>query len=397
LKEASEAAKAAEESATATEEQAADNKYAYLEPEHKTGNKGTGLFIVGLILILAAVTILGVTLVIGSRNRIHEGSSASSSVISSITYTQEQVDEMVSEASRISGEEAKGELLTTIQTATTYDGGTLNLLKSLFPDSVVFADGSHYVYVPVDYNIEGNNLVRERFAKDETTGYLTYSDENGNVTSYIGIDVSRHQGNIDWERVKAAGVDFVIIKCGIRGYGPEGNFAEDAMFRTNIEGALAAGLEVGVYFLTQAVTIDEAVEEAEWVLEMIKDYDMHGPIALDVEYAAADERTKDLTPDERSTNISYFCETVKEAGYTPLIYSNTKWFIRKMNMSMLDGYGKWYANYNSLNRADGKTVWEFNDPLYFPYKVDMWQYTAYGTIDGIDGQTDINILFEKWW
>lgn len=378
------------------------NKYVGEAPEEKKGKKGIGFMIAGIILFVIAVTVLGIAIAISSKNRVLASISTPTVTEETKTYSQEEVDEFISEACRVSGEEAatemEGKYLSLIKEATSLDGGTSNLLKSLYPDDVVFADGSRYVYVPIDRSLKPNALERDRFTMDTETGFLSYENKNGETTSHLGIDVSRHQGVVDWQKVAASGVEFAIIKCGIRGYGSEGNFAEDSMFQTNMAGAIKAGLKVGVYFVTQAVTIDEAVEEAEWVLERISKYNVKCPVAIDVEFAASEERTKDLTPEERTTNIIYFCDTIKDAGYIPMIYANTKYFIRKMDMSRLEDYDKWYANYNSLSfSSTDMSVWQFNDPLYFPYEISMWQYTATATVDGIEKDTDLNIIFDKWW
>lgn len=381
------------------------NKYETNIPEEKPAKRGMGLLIVGIVLCFIALSVLAVVIIWSGRERIIESNepvATVSSIPEQTTFTKDQVDAMVKEAQIEAGAvaafETEEEYLDLIHEATSYDGGTINLLKSLFPDEVVFADGSRYVYVPINPKLKLNTLDRTRFTKNEETGFMYYTNPDGEVVSHVGIDVSRHQGVIDWKAVKESGIEFAIIKCGIRGYGSEGNFAIDTMFTSNIEGALEAGLEVGVYFVTQAVTVDEAVEEAEWVLDLITPYDIKGPVAIDVEYAAADERTKDLTAEERSTNIIYFCDTIKAAGYTPLIYSNTKYFIRKMDMSMLENYGKWYANYNSLFYSEeNMSIWQFNDPLYFPYEISVWQYTATGKVPGVPVDADLNIIFDKWW
>lgn len=394
----------ADKTAGTTEDTLADRSFAEYERGNRE-NKHVGFMVAGILLLIAALGVLAVTIIYAGRNRYATTSTSikhpSGVSVIGQTYTQSEVDELIREAARISGEEAAeetaGEYLQKIMEATSVDGGTINLFKSLFPNYVIFAEGSRYVYVPIDKKLKPNTLKHSGFSTDPFTGFLKYSEEGKDSKSHIGIDVSRHQGEINWEEVASSGVEFVIIKCGIRGYGSEGNFAEDVMYRTYIEGAMKAGLHVGVYFLTQAVTIDEAVDEAEYVLELIGDYKIDGPVALDVEYAAADERTKDLSAEDRTTNIIYFCDTIKAAGYNPVIYANTKYFIRKMDMSRLEAYDKWYANYNKLVPAPEKTIWEYNDPLYFPYEIAIWQYTASGSIPGITTPTDIDILFDKWW
>ena len=133
-----------------------------------------------------------------------------------------------------------------------------------------------------------------------------------------GVDVSYYQGEIDWEKVKASGIEFAIIRLGYRGYGEEGKLAEDKMAYQNIEGALEAGLKVGIYFFSQAITVEEAVEEAEFVLKRIEKYDITMPIVYDWEYISEEARTAKM--DRRTLTECYkaFCEKITEAGYTPM-------------------------------------------------------------------------------
>ena len=118
---------------------------------------------------------------------------------------------------------------------------------------------------------------------------------------------------------------------------------------------------------------------------------------LDVENASATERVKDLTKEERTNNVIAFCDAVSEAGYKPMIYANTRYFVIKMEIDRLENIDKWYANYNSLEMKEGSSVWEYNDPLMFPYEYKMWQYSETGEIPGVPTGVDLDVLFEKWW
>lgn len=194
-----------------------------------------------------------------------------------------------------------------------------------------------------------------------------------------GIDVSYYQGTIDWEKVKASGIEFAIVRLGYRGYGEEGKLVEDKMAFANIEGALAAGLKVGVYFFSQAVTVEEAVEEAEYVLERIEKYDITMPVVYDWEYISQEARTANM--DRRTLTDCYlaFCERIAEAGYTPMAYFNTYQSRQLMYLTELEEYPFWLALYS--------------DRMTYPYRIEMWQYTDSGKVPGIEGNVDINLYF----
>ena len=194
-----------------------------------------------------------------------------------------------------------------------------------------------------------------------------------------GIDVSYYQGDIDWEQVKQSGIEFAIIRLGYRGYGEEGKLVEDKMAFKNIEGALEAGLQVGVYFFSQAITVDEAVEEAEYVLERIKNYHITMPVVYDWEYISEEARTAKM--DRRTLTDCYlaFCDKIAEAGYTPMAYFNSYQSRALMNLTELEQYPFWLALYS--------------DRMTYPYRIEMWQYTDSGKVPGIQGSVDINLYF----
>ena len=179
--------------------------------------------------------------------------------------------------------------------------------------------------------------------------------------------------------MKQSGIEFAIIRLGYRGYGEEGKLVEDKMAFKNIEGALEAGLQVGVYFFSQAITVDEAVEEAEYVLERIKNYDITMPVVYDWEYISEEARTAKM--DRRTLTDCYlaFCEKIAEAGYTPMAYFNSYQSRALMNLTELEQYPFWLALYS--------------DRMTYPYRIEMWQYTDSGKVPGIQGSVDINLYF----
>ncbi len=255
---------------------------------------------------------------------------------------------------------------------------------SLTDDSFELWDTNYGpIWMPAMAGVAKNEYAPEKFIKDEETGYLTYEDENTEVLQ--GIDVSKYQGDIRWDKVKEAGFDFVIIRCGFRGY-VTASVNEDGNFRSNIQGALDAGLKVGVYFFSQAIDTDEALEEANFVLELIEDYDVQFPVIFDWEVVIDDDgdtpRTKEIEPEQLTANALVFCERVAMEGYTPMIYCNKKTAIWKYDLSMIDHIDIWLAEYSDL-------------PTYY-YDFTMWQYSSKGQVPGIEGNVDLNIAFKDF-
>ena len=183
-----------------------------------------------------------------------------------------------------------------------------------------------------------------------------------------------------WDKVKADGVEFAIIRIAYRGYG-SGEIVTDEQAVANIKNATKAGVKVGVYFFSQAINEKEAEEEAEYVIDIIDKYKIEYPIVFDMEEINGDTaRTDKLTKEEKTDIAIAFCEKVKEEKYTPMVYANIKWFAGYYDMKRLEAYDKWFAYYD--------------DTLYFPYKIKMWQYTDSGKVDGIAGNVDLNIYVE---
>ncbi|MCM1103302.1 MAG: Ig-like domain-containing protein [Clostridium sp.] len=209
---------------------------------------------------------------------------------------------------------------------------------------------------------------------------VEYTFANNGVLSMgngtFGIDVSKWNGNINWTAVKNSGVSYVIIRCGFRG-STQGALIEDAMFRKNIEGAQAAGIQVGVYFYTQAVNEVEAVEEASMVLALVQKYRISYPIFIDTE--ASGGRADGISRETRTAVCRAFCETIRNAGYTPGIYASKSWFLDKLNASSLSSYKIWLAQYATKPTYTGR--------------YDLWQYSDKGTINGITGKVDVNYSY----
>ena len=200
--------------------------------------------------------------------------------------------------------------------------------------------------------------------------------------SRLGVDVSSHQGVIDWQAVADSGVEFAMIRIGFRGY-QEGEINADTRARENIEGAKAAGLDVGVYFFSQAVTRQEAAREAAWCVTFLEDMELDMPLVYDWEHVASDEaRTADLEDRDLLTACARsFCDVVKAAGYEPMVYFNVYQAKDLYDLTALQDYGFWLAQY-----LDG---------LDFPHAVDLWQYTESGEVDGIQGKVYLDLWLER--
>ena len=192
--------------------------------------------------------------------------------------------------------------------------------------------------------------------------------------------MSTFQGNIDWNAVRADGIDFAIIRLGFRGYGAEGSMNLDAKFEQNIKGATEAGIKVGVYFFSQAITEEEAREEAAFVLEHLNGRPLQYPVVFDWEAIGSSEaRTNGLSADMLGKCANAFCSTIQAAGYQTMIYMNPYVAYIKYDMRDVMNYDVWFARYEDLPK--------------FHYDFKMWQYTEKGSVAGISGKVDRNISF----
>lgn len=206
-------------------------------------------------------------------------------------------------------------------------------------------------------------------------GFTVYT--GGEAASHIGIDVSNHQGEIDWTQVKEAGVEYAMIRAGYRGY-TTGQLHQDQQFQANMQGALDAGLDVGVYFFSQAVSEPEAREEARTLLRWIRDYDVTYPVVYDWEEITDDAaRTDDVPPEMVTRCVKAFCDTVAQAGYTPMVYFNQNQGYEIMDLTQFGDYELWLAAY-------------METPT-FAYSFDMWQYSDQGAVPGIEGRVDLDL------
>ena len=225
-----------------------------------------------------------------------------------------------------------------------------------------------------------HNLDMENFVTGDD-GYLHYSSEDISDTK-VGIDVSSYQGDIDWKAVAdSRNIDFAMIRVGYRGYGSEGKLDTDSRYEDNLKGAQENKVPMGVYFFTEAINYDEGVEEANYVLSLIEDYNVTYPVVIDTEYVNdSNARANDISNSDRTDAIVGFCETIKAAGHTPMIYASRNWFVQNMDIDRLGEYELWVAQYANVP--------------YFPYKFTGWQYTYEGSVPGIEAPVDINVWFD---
>ena len=224
---------------------------------------------------------------------------------------------------------------------------------------------------------EKRNIAMNHYDADsfyEENGMLRYA-KSAHLT---GVDVSEHQEKIDWAAVRAAGVDFAILRIGYRGY-TEGSIQEDAYFEQNLAGAIDAGLDVGVYFFSQAMDEQEAREEARFVLDKISGYQLAYPVFFDWEKIGADARSDAMDLTSLTTVTDTFCSEIEAAGYQAGLYFNQQLGYEELHLPSLQGYTFWLA--------------EYNDTPSFTYDFDLWQYASDGSVDGIDGDVDLNLAF----
>ncbi len=245
---------------------------------------------------------------------------------------------------------------------------------------LVHNDTMGETFIPVFSDVPKSPIEPSEIVKDGS-GFVKYVGNDG-LESKIGIDVSEYQGVIDWEKVKGAGVEFAIIRAGYRTYGG-GVITLDNSLITNIDGANAAGIDVGVYFFSQAITTEEAIEEADAILNAVAGRKITYPIVFDWEIIYDDTaRTDKMTVEGLADCCVAFCERVKSAGYTPMVYQNASTSTHKLDLPRIKDYDFWLAEYTDF-------------PTFY-YEYDMWQYTSEGKVPGIEGNVDMNISFKDF-
>lgn len=231
-------------------------------------------------------------------------------------------------------------------------------------------------------NVPRTPLDPHKYAYDVETGLKGYY-ENGVNQAMFGVDVSRWNEDIDWKLAKEAGVEFAMIRAAYRGTSEEGLVYTDTCFEKNIQGTSENGIKAGAYFFSQAITVEEAIEEAEYIISVLEPYKdkISFPVAFDTE-KSDNARANDISCEERTRIAQAFCDTIKAAGYTPMIYFSTNWCIMNLDMEKLTDYEIWYAYYS--------------DDIYFPYDYKIWQYASDGSLPGFTGNVDMNVCFKDY-
>ena len=297
---------------------------------------------------------------------------------------------------------ANDKKITCTVTVKDYSGNSTTQLKDksgrgLYKDSECktpatladYKDGATYYTEPqytgwqtIDGKVYYYNSNHQRVTGSQVISGITYTfGSDGSLqqgSGKNGIDVSSHQGNIDWSSVKAAGINFAIIRVGYRG-SKSGVLVEDSCFKKNIKGATAAGINVGVYFFTQAVTEAEAVEEASMALSLCSGYNLTYPIFVDTENGSGGARANGLDKAARTACVSAFCKTVANGGRKAGVYASKSWYNNKIDASAFSSYFIWVAQYNTTCTYKGK--------------YNMWQYSSKGSVPGIKGNVDVNIAY----
>lgn len=209
-------------------------------------------------------------------------------------------------------------------------------------------------------------------------GYLTCVSGE----SLLGVDVSEHQGQIDWQKVAESGVKFAMIRIGYRAWGSQGELHADVYGAENLKGAMEAGLQVGVYFFSQAISVEEAREEAQYVLSMLNGMALQLPVVFDWEsISSEDARTNGVTRNMLNDFAMAFCGEIEEAGYEAMVYFNLDFAKHMYDLQAIQdaGYGFWLAMYS--------------DTMNYAHKLNMWQYSNTGSVPGIQTQVDLNLYF----
>ena len=369
-------------------------------PRRKKSGSGIKALLAVVIAILAMVLLVVGCVVYGyftGKIIIKENDVTETAEGEQPIYTESQMQEMLEEANEDAEEKLKAEaekayeegyrlgrneLLEFIRERLLTTSSSIRTFNAIFPDHLVVVSKSSYHFIPINRDLAQSEIIDDRVLMLDS-GEYQYTDESGNVISHRGIDVSEHQGKIDWKKVKNDGVEFAFVRVLYRGWG-SGKLVEDTAGEDNIREAVENGINVGAYVFSQAITQQEAVEEAQRAIEIVSPYAQGIPIVIDVEYVPSDDaRMDELTPEERTDVILAFCDEVSAQGYIPMLYYNTEMGGLGVENERLEGITKWYAWYSEVP--------------YYPYKYDIWQYSDKGKVDGIKGNVDQNISFSAFW
>nr|MBQ8252811.1 glycoside hydrolase family 25 protein [Lachnospiraceae bacterium] len=253
------------------------------------------------------------------------------------------------------------------QEADLSEGGTKTM--------VVRPDGTEQ-WIMINSYLEKNTYDKSGFVYEEPV--MKYY-ENGKEASWLGVDIDKNCGDVDFKKLKKDGVDYVMIRIGYRGY-ESGLITIDEEYFDYIQEANEADMPVGIYFESKAVSAEEALEEAEFVIANLVEMRVTYPVVFDLGLVSNDSSRIDMLPKTQLTEITNtFCNRIKEVGYTPMVYGDKYWLLRKIDLTMLGDYDIWLSQ-----------IAESPD---YPYEFAMWQYTTEGSVSGISGNVNMNISF----
>lgn len=269
-------------------------------------------------------------------------------------------------------------LFLTVSCTSTNLNSSIAKLPDCAENEIAFVDYFGDVQVcEINANIKKNEYNPELFRRKKSK--MFYDDENYKIRQ--GIDISRHDKKVNWKKVKKNGFDFVILRAAWRGY-ESGILHEDENFKKNIQEAISAGFDVGVYVFSQAINEKEAEEEATFVLDLIKDYKITLPVVFDPENIGWEKaRTDNISGEQFTKNAIEFCSKIKETGYEPMIYANLTWQMMRLDLEQLSEYKMWYADYSNIPQT--------------PYHFDFWQHYSPKRVSGVQKKCDVDIMIEK--
>ncbi len=292
-------------------------------------------------------------------------------------YTQEEVDNAIESARYDGMSSGRRSLKTQIQSQIESGKSTLSMLRNLFDSDIVVSMDGHYYFYPRITGMDASPFSASEFRLDEN-GRLLYTGSSATAQLSYGVDVSADNGRINWEEVAGDGMTFAMIRQGSRD--SEGELVSDDRFLLNVEGAYDAGLKVGAYHNLGAVTVDEAVEEADALvqaLEPVKDK-VKGSVAVVTKVPAAGSRQEGLSQAEWTEMVTTFCDQIRSAGYQPMIYGSLAAMIMQLDQKQVSYVRKW-----------------INSPaedLYYPYRFQMWKYSSEGEVAGIEGKVGLDAI-----
>ena len=338
-----------------------------------------------LVTLIAITAIAAVVLLVMQTMKLTDERDALARELSVEHYSAEEMQTAVSEAREESAAKAREDILLYFEDQMSSGArGPLDTLRSLLPDTIILFFRDRYIFQPIDASLARNTFDEDDFLLDEEHPRLTYAGGDDTVRTHFGIDVSAFQGEIDWEQVAADGVEFVFIRAGFRGWGITGSYNTDQYFEANITGAHEAGLRVGVYWVTHAISEEEVREESAYFLEIIEPYRemITLPVVWDLEQPEGeDNRIYTMTKEELTSFTLTFSDLMKEAGYQPMLYANLTSMVTMIDPASVADLPLWFAWYGV--------------PLYYPYTFDIWQYGTDGRIAGINGQVDVNLMISE--